>query len=56
MEKLNSIPAGVISREQFGFLSNRQIRDIIGVSLECIHFDNLKKRKSIVMKLDLEKA
>lgn len=45
-----------LSKEQFGFLSNRQILDAVGVAQECLHSIKQKKMKVAVLKLDLMKA
>eukprot|EP00253_Pinus_taeda_P002680 PITA_02680 len=45
-----------ISMEQFGFLDGRQIHEAIGVSQEVIHSVKQKKKKGIVLKIDLSKA
>jgi hypothetical protein len=45
-----------LSEEQLGFLQGRQIQDAIGTVHECIHSIKKKKSKSLVLKLDLQKA
>eukprot|EP00253_Pinus_taeda_P006109 PITA_06109 len=45
-----------ISMEQFGFLDGRQIHEAIGVAQEVIHSVKLKKKKGVVLKIDLSKA
>jgi len=45
-----------ISKEQFGFLDDRQISDAIGVAREALHSIKTKKIKSLVLKLDMMKA
>lgn len=45
-----------MSKEEFGFLNNRQILDAIGVAQECMHIIKVKMVKSLVLKLDLIKA
>lgn len=45
-----------ISREQFVFLSNRQIHDAIAATQECIHYIHSFKKEAVVMKIDLHKA
>ena len=45
-----------ISREQFGFLKNRQIVEPIGITQEALHSLKSKKSRALVLKLDLVKA
>eukprot|EP00253_Pinus_taeda_P009579 PITA_09579 len=45
-----------ISMEQFGFLEGRQIHEAIGVAQEVIHSVKQKKKKGVVLKIDLSKA
>eukprot|EP00253_Pinus_taeda_P014363 PITA_14363 len=45
-----------ISMEQFGFLDGRQIHEAIGVAQEVIHNIKQKKKKGVVLKIDLSKA
>eukprot|EP00253_Pinus_taeda_P013921 PITA_13921 len=45
-----------ISIEQFGFLDGRQIHEAIGVAQEVIHNVKQKKKKGVVLKIDLSKA
>jgi hypothetical protein len=44
-----------ISKEQFGFFSNRQILDVVGVAQESIHSIKVKKLKGLILKIDLVK-
>lgn len=46
----------VISKEQFGFLFNRQILDAVGVSQEILHTIKSKNLKALIHKMDLVKA
>ena len=46
----------VVSKQQFGFLSNRQILDAIGVSQEFLHSIKVKKLSSLILKVDLAKS
>ena len=48
--------AEVVSKEQFGLFPNKQILDTIGVTKKCIHFINVKKMNTIMLKHDLDKA
>ena len=45
-----------MSKEQFGFLSNRLIMDAIGVAQEGLHSIKIKKLNAIILKLDMIKA
>ena len=45
-----------LSKEQSGFLKNRQILEVIGVTQECLHYANSKKLRALILKMDLTKA
>ena len=45
-----------LSKEKFGFLSNRQILDAILVAQECVHSIKQRKMKELVLKMDLIKS
>jgi hypothetical protein len=45
-----------LSEEQLGFLQGRQIQDAIGTVHGCIHSIKQKKSKSLILKLDIQKA
>eukprot|EP00253_Pinus_taeda_P022728 PITA_22728 len=45
-----------ISMEQFGFLDGRKIHEAIGVAQEVIHSVKQKKKKGVILKIDLSKA
>jgi hypothetical protein len=45
-----------ITKEQFGFLENRQINEAIGIAQETLHSIKTKKSKALILKLDLIKA
>eukprot|EP00253_Pinus_taeda_P036198 PITA_36198 len=45
-----------ISMEQFGFLEGRQIHEAIGVAQEVIHSVKQKRKKGVILKIDLSKA
>eukprot|EP00253_Pinus_taeda_P008825 PITA_08825 len=45
-----------ISMEQFAFLEGRQIHEAIGVAQEVLHSIKQKKKKGVVLKIDLSKA
>jgi len=44
------------TREQFGFLTNRQIMEVIGITQECMHTLKCRKLDGLILKLDLVKA
>jgi hypothetical protein len=54
--RIKSFLSKGISKEQFGFLENRQITDEIGVAQETLHSIKIKKSKALVLKLDMMKA
>jgi len=45
-----------ISQEQFGFTKGRKIHEAIGVAQEVFHNMNSRKKKGVVVKIDLSKA
>ena len=45
-----------IVSEQFGFLKNCPIWDVVGTSRECLHFIKTKKTYALLLKLDIHKA
>ena len=45
-----------IASEQFGFLKNCQIWDVVDTSQECLHFIKTKKTYALLLKLDIHKA
>ena len=45
-----------ISREQFGFLKNRQIVEPIGITQETLHSVKIKNTCALILKLDFVKA
>ena len=45
----------VLSKEQCGFLKNRQILEAIGISQEFMHSAKVKKMRPLLMKIDLAK-
>jgi len=46
-----------LSEEQLGFLEGRRIQVTIGTTFECMHsIAKKKKKKSLILKLDLHKA
>eukprot|EP00253_Pinus_taeda_P030442 PITA_30442 len=54
--RLKPILSACISKEQFGFLDDRQIHEAIGVAQETIHSIRQARKKGAVLKLDLSKA
>jgi hypothetical protein len=54
--RLNLVLSKSLSLEQFGFLLDRQIMDVVGVTQEAIHSIKMRHMKSLVLKLDLHKA
>jgi mannosylglycoprotein endo-beta-mannosidase len=55
-DRIKPFLSKALSKEQLGFLHGRQIQDVIGIVHECIHSIKKKKIKSLVLKLDLQKA
>jgi hypothetical protein len=45
-----------ITKEQFGFLKDRLIYDVVGLAQESLHTVKTKKLSSVILKLDLKKA
>jgi len=45
-----------LSREQLGFLKDRQILDTIGTTQEFLHRIQQNKSRALILKLDLKKA
>jgi len=56
VERLNYYLSKVITNEQFGFLSNRHILDVVGITQEGIHSIKENKLSAIMLKMDLIKA
>ena len=54
--KMRPILAQFISKEQFGFLKNHQILEVVGISQEFMHTIKVKKLDAIILKMDLIKA
>ena len=46
----------VITKEQFGFLFNRQIHDAVSLAQEAMHTIKRSKSSSFALKLNLSKA
>ena len=45
-----------MSAEQFGFLSNQQIFNAVGIMQESLYLVKVKKLNDFILKMDLEKA
>ena len=45
-----------ISKEQFGFLLNQKILEVVGVAQEILHLIKVKTLKALIMKMDLVKS
>jgi len=45
-----------ISPEQYGFLHDKQIHDVVANSQECMHSIHTKHLNASIMKVDLHKA
>jgi hypothetical protein len=54
--RLKGIMSGIISEEQFGFLNNRQIHDVMSIAQEGIHSMSISKNPRVVLKIDLAKS
>jgi len=55
-ERIKPYLARFITKEQFGFIPNRQIHDAVGLAQEGIHTIKVKKIKACLLRLDLIKA
>jgi hypothetical protein len=54
--KINPVLARYLSKEQFGFLKDRQIVEVIGLSHEGIHSIKTKNLKALILKMHLLKV
>jgi hypothetical protein len=54
--RLKDTLAKCISTEQFGFLKDRLIFDVVGITQECLHSAKIKKLNTVILKLDLKRA
>jgi len=54
--RIKPILSRSLSEEKLGFLQGRRIQDAIGTVHEFLHNIKKKKTKSLVLKLDLQKA
>ena len=55
-QQLKQILSEIITKEQFGFLFNCQIHDVVSLSQEAIHTIKHGKSKAFALKLDLSKS
>lgn len=55
-ERLKPVLGKFILVEQFGFIPNRQILDVVGIVQEILQSVKSKKLSALILKLDLEKA
>lgn len=55
VEQLKAFLREFVSPEQFDFLLNRQILDVVGIIKEALHTINSKRTSVAILKLDLEK-
>lgn len=53
VSRVEKILSKAISRDWFGFLSDKQIHKVIGVAQEGLHSIKTKKLPALVIKLDL---
>ena len=56
VQRFRKVLSKIISKEQFGFLEDRQIHEATGVSQEGLHSRKTKKAKGVILKIDLSKA
>lgn len=54
--RIKPILSRCISQEQFDFLENQQILDVIGITQETMHSIKTKNINSIILQLDLSRA
>ena len=54
--RIKSILSKIITEEQFGFLQNRQIMDVVSIAQEVIHSIKKEKQLAFSLKLDLSKS
>jgi hypothetical protein len=54
--RLKLMLSDVISKEQFGFLSNLQIHDVLALAQESLNSIKVSKQEVSILKLDLSKA
>ena len=55
-QRLKPILSKVILEEQFGFLFNKQIHDVVYLASEAIHSIKREKQPTFSLKIDLSKA
>jgi hypothetical protein len=54
--RLRPMLSAFIGEEQFGFLHNRQIHDVVSIAQEVLHSVKKRNLKATILKLDLSKA
>jgi hypothetical protein len=54
--RLRPMLSAFIGEEQFGFLHNRQIHDVVSIAQEVLHSVKKRNLKETILKLDLSKA
>ena len=55
-QRMKPILSEIISEEQFGFLFNKQIHDVVSLTQEAIRSIKKDKQYAFSLKLDLSKA
>ena len=55
-QRFRKVLSKLISKEQFGFLEDRQIHEAIGVALEGLHGAKIKRANGAILKIDISKA
>ena len=55
-QRLKPIMSQFITKEQFGFLFNRQIHDATSLEQEALHSIKKEKQSTFALKIDLSKA
>ena len=54
--RIKPILSEIVFEEQFGFLYNRQIHDVVSLAQEAVHTIKREKQRAYALKLDLSKA
>ena len=52
-QRFKKVLSKLISKEQFGFLEDRQIHEAIGVAQEGLHSEKINKENGVILKIDL---
>ena len=55
-DKLKPLLADAILGERFGFLKNREILEVVGITQEVLHSIKARKLEALILKMDLVKA